>query len=435
MIKLPREADVMNTQHATSPAATDSGPVALLPRIDVHVFCDSPQTEQAMQAVSADRRMSRTHMTVRSGGIPAATEYYSQAMTPQLLAVESTKDADGLLADLGMLAQVCSPETKVVVIGHINDIGFYHTLIAQGISDYLVAPLDAQQILSAFGALFQNPGAASLGRIVTFMGAKGGVGSSVIAHNVAWLLSGRHGVDTVIADLDLAFGTAGLDFNVDPAQGILDALSSKERLDGVFLDRLLTRCSERLLLLASPSAVDRVADIPTETLEIILDLLRDGNPVTIVDLPTTWENWMRAAVVQTDVMVIVATPELASLRNTKSLVDNMRSMRPNDAPPLLVLNQMEMGKRPEIPPADFARAVGLEVSLSIPFDAQTFGQAMTNGQMIAEVAPRSQAAVALESLAEMVMGGEEGAAGKKAKKKGGSLLAPLLGKLKKSAKA
>ena len=417
----------MNTQQTMPAAVKGAESLALLPRINVHVFCDSPQMAQTMQAVSADRRMSRAHMEIYSGGIPAAAQYYMQTATPQLLVVESAKERDGLLADLGALAQVCSPETKVIVLGHVNDISFYHLLISQGISDYLAAPLSPQQILSAFSSLFQNPEASSLGRVITFMGSKGGVGSSVIAHNVAWLLA-RQGAGTVIAYLDLAFGTAGLDFNVDPAQGILDALSSKDRLDGVFIDRLLTKCSERLLLLASPSSVDRVTDIQGETLEIILDLLRDSNPHTIVDLPTTWENWMKVAVAQTDVMVIVATPELASLRNTKSLVDNMKSIRPNDAPPLLVLNQVEMNKRPEIPVAEFARAAGLEVSFIIPFDAQTFGQAMTNGQMITEVAPRSKAAEVLQALTETILGGEVNTENKK---KSSSLLAPLLSKLAK----
>jgi pilus assembly protein CpaE len=236
---------------------------------------------------------------------------------------------------------------------------------------------------------------------------------------------------TVIADLDLAFGTAGLDFNVDPAQGILEALSSKDRLDGVLIDRLLTKCSERLLLLASPGSVDRVIDIHAETLEIILDLLRSSTPVTVIDMPTTWAGWMKAAVQQTDTMVIVATPELASLRNTKSLVDNMKGMRPNDEPPLLVLNQMEMGKRPEIPAADFARSVGLEVTSIIPFDAQAFGQAVTNGQMLMEVAPKSKAAAALEDLAQRISGipAEQG----KSTKKSSSLVGSLLGKLLKKA--
>ncbi len=417
----------MNTPQAIPSPAVQENALAPLPRINVHIFCEAPQTAPVMQAVAADRRMSRASVEIYSGGIPAAVQYYAQTPTPHLLVVESVKQRDELLADLGALAQVCSPDTKVIVVGHLNDITVYRLLISQGIADYLVMPLDAQQILASFSSLFHSSEATAMGRVLTFMGAKGGVGASVIAHNVAWLLAGRYATGTVIADLDLAFGTAGLDFNVDPAQGILEALSSKDRLDGVLMDRLLTKCSERLLLLASPGSVDRVIDIQAETLEIVLDLLRASNPVTVVDMPTTWADWMKAAVRQTDTMVIVATPELASLRNAKSLVDNMKGMRPNDEPPLLVLNQMEMGKRPEIPPAEFARSVGLDVTTIIPFDAQTFGQAVTNGQMIPEVAPKSKAAEAIEELARRISGVEIPADNKKS----GSLVGSLLGKLSK----
>ncbi len=414
---------------APVPAAEENLPP--LPRINVHVFCEAPDTAPVMQAVAADRRMSRAHMDIYSGGIPAAAQYYTQTPTPQLLVVESTKPRDAMMADLAVLAQVCSADTQVIVMGHVNDIMLYRELLAQGIGDYITAPFSAQQILTSFAGLFHGESAASLGKVVTFMGARGGVGSSFLSHNVAWLISNTYQTGTVIADLDLAFGTAGLDFNQDPAQGIFEALSSPDRLDPVFIDRLLTKCSERLLLLASPGSVDQVTSIQDETLEIIIDVLRSSNPYTVMDLPSSWDNWMRVVLQQTDKLVIVATPELASLRNTKSLADKIKALRPNDAPPLLVLNQVNMGKRPEIPASEFARAVGLEISVTIPFDAESFGQAATNGQMITQAAPKSEAAQAIARLAGLIFGAnpEQGGTAK-----GISFLKPLLDKLGKKGK-
>jgi len=419
----------MNTPIVAPVSATEEN-LPPLPRINVQAFCETPQAAPVLQAVAADRRMSRAHMDVYSGGIPAAIQYYSQTTTPQLLVVESSKPREGLLADLAGLAQVCSAETRVIVLGHVNDISLYRELLAQGLSDYLAAPFSPQQILASFSALFGNGEAAKLGKVVSFMGAKGGVGSSFLAHNVAWLLSSEYKADTVIADLDLAFGTAGLDFNLDPAQGILEALSSADRIDPIFIDRLLTKCSDRLLLLASPSSVHDSVNIEEETLEIIIDVLRTSTPFTILDLPSTWDKWMKSVLIQSDKLVIVATPELASLRNTKSLADTIKGLRPNDEPPILILNQVQMGKRPEIPAAEFARAAGLEISLSIPFDAQTFGQAATNGQMIPQIAPKSQAAEILEQAAALIFNGEI----KSTEKKGSSFLKPLLDKLGKKEK-
>ena len=418
----PQEAPVVQ------PAAGESMPP--LPRINIHVFCATPETAKTVQTLSADRRMKRTSMEVYSGGIAAAAQYYAQVPTPHLLVVESTNPPEVMLNELAALAQVCAAETQVVVIGQVNDIAFYRQLMSMGLGDYLATPVNMEQLLSSFSRLFQPQAEKKLGRIVAFMGAKGGCGSSIIAHNVSWLMSEKHSTGTVLADLDLAFGTAGLDFNVDPVQGILDALASKERLDEVFMDRLLHQCSKHLMLLASPGSVDSVIDIQGETLDLMLDILRGTTPYTVLDMPTTWDGWLQAALVQADVLVLVSTPELAALRNTKSIVDTLKSIRPNDEPPLLVLNQVGMGDRPEIPASKFTSAVGLEVAASIPFDAQTFGQAATSGQMITEIAPKAEAAKQIDALARRILGLEPEEEAKSA----GSLLKPLLAAFQKKQK-
>ena len=400
----------------------------LLPRITVHAFHETEDTASVLRGVKADRRMSRTHMDIQPGGMATAIRMYADAPTPELLIIESTQDRDGLLRDLAALAEVCLPETRVVLLSPLNDVQLYRMLLAEGIADYLVTPLAPQQVVASLAELFKSDGKA-VGRVISFIGAKGGVGASIIAHNVAWLLSGRHGKDTVIADLDIAYGTAGLDFNVDPAMGIIDAITAPERIDSAFIDKLLTRCSERLLLLAAPAAVDKVVDVPRDSISMIIDTLRDTTPFSIIDMPSQWETWTEEVLINTDTPVIVATPELAALRNVKSIAEKLKSLRANEEPPLLVLNQTEVGKRPEIPAADFASTVGLEVAVTIPFDPETFGQAVTDGRMIAEVAPRSKAAEAVESLSHLILGDTAHKEGGKKKAVASSLFAPLLEKL------
>src|SRR5690606_33660660 len=117
------------------------------------------------------------------------------------------------------------------------------------------------------------------------IGGKGGVGSSMVAHNVAWAIGGDLANEVVIADLDLAFGTAGLDFNQDPAQGIADAVNSPERLDDVLLDRLLSRCSERLSVLAAPATLDRTYDFGETAFDQVIEVAQAGVPSLVLDLP------------------------------------------------------------------------------------------------------------------------------------------------------
>jgi pilus assembly protein CpaE len=211
-------------------------------------------------------------------------------------------------------------------------------------------------------------------------------------------------VDTAIVDFDLPFGTAGLDFNEDPGQGIADALSAPERLDDVLLDRLLIKCGEHLSLFAAPAMLDRIYDADDSAYESVIDQVRSTTPCVIVDLPHSWNAWSRQTILSADEIVIVGTPDLASLRNGKNLVDLVRSNRPNDQPPRLVINQVGVPKRPEIPVKEFAAALNLTPSFVIPFDPQLFGTAANNGQMLAEVQPRAKASEGVRHLAELVTG-------------------------------
>jgi pilus assembly protein CpaE len=396
---------MMNMQNMTAAARKEEN-LAPLPRITVHAFCETQEFMGLMQSVAADRRMARAHVQVFPGGIPAAVQAYAQTMTPELLVLESLKDANALFADLMALAPVCSPHTKVVVVGHQNDIQLYRRLIAEGVSDYLVMPLTTGQVLNSFANIFAGSEQNALGHVVAFIGARGGAGSSVIAHNVAWHLAKEYEKNTVVVDLDIAFGTAALDYNVHATQSIIDALSSTDRIDPVFVDRLLTKCAEHLMLLASPASVEQVIDIRSETLEILLDTLRGSTPWTVLDLPSDWEPWTKTAFIQADAIIITATPDLVSLRNVKTMLDAAKSLRPNDEPPMVVMNQVGQQKRPEIPVDDFCEALSISPAAVIEFDPENFGTALNESKMLAEIAPGSKAAQAMRSIARRLLGEE-----------------------------
>jgi pilus assembly protein CpaE len=193
---------------------------------------------------------------------------------------------------------------------------------------------------------------------VAFVGAKGGVGSSTIAHNIAAIASGQFHVDTIVTDLDMAFGTAGLNFNQDPAQGMAEALGSADRIDSTMIERLLTKCSDRLSLLPAPAQVEKALGIDQESLEPIVDAVRGAAPLVILDMPNVWTAWSKHVLTNADDVIITSTPDLASLRNTKNVFDFLTAARPNDKAPLVMLNQVGVQKRPEIPVAEFAKAVG-----------------------------------------------------------------------------
>ncbi len=397
------------------------GPV---PRISVQAFCEGSETAASAQAAAADRRMVKAHLKVQMGGIVAALEAYRASPTPNVIVIESCEGGNQLLGGLDQLAEICDAGTRVIVIGRINDILLYRELIRRGVSDYVIAPINPLDLVRSISSLFSAPDAKPVGRTVAVVGAKGGVGASTVAHNVAWAIARDLKLDSVVADLDLPFGTAGLDFNQDPPQGIADAVLSPERVDAAFIDRLLSKCTDHLSLLAAPATLERVYDLSEEAFDPIFDMLRASIPCIVLDVPHMWTGWAKRTLVGADEILIVCAPDLANLRNAKNLIDFLRSARPNDRPPSYCLNQVGVPKRPELKPSDFTKALDVEPAAVIPFDPQVFGTAANNGQMIAELSASHKTAEMFRALAQLATGRIE------AKRSRASLLAPLLGRLK-----
>ncbi|OAF19101.1 AAA family ATPase [Bradyrhizobium neotropicale] len=397
--------------------------IAPAPRVSVQAFCETVETAAAVQSAGEDRRLGKAHLKIQMGGMAAAIEAYRSAPTPNVIVLESDGRND-LLTGLDQLATVCDAGTRVIVIGRINDVMLYRELVRRGVSDYVLAPVGAIDVVRSICNLFSAPEAKAVGRIIAVVGAKGGVGASTISHNVAWAIARDLAMDAVVADLDLAFGTAGLDYNQDPPQGIADAVFSPDRVDTAFIDRLLSKCTDHLSLLAAPATLDRVYDFGTDAFDAVFDTLRSTMPCIVLDIPHQWSGWTKRALIGADDILIVAAPDLANLRNTKNLFDLLKAARPNDRPPLYCLNQVGIPKRPEIAATEFAKAIESQPIVSIPFEPQIFGSAANNGQMVAEISASHKSIEMFLQIAQRLTGRSE------TKKQKTSLLSPLIDKLR-----
>jgi len=378
--------------------------IAPLPRVSLQAFCETSELAALIGEAANDRRMEKAHVKVNMGGAGAAVESYRTSPTPNIIVIESNAARAELMGQLEALAEFCDSGTKVVVAGRQNDITLYRELISRGVSDYLVEPFGVMDFISVLSSLYHQDLATPLGRVIAVAGCKGGVGSSSLAHNLAWSIARDLESATVVADLDLAFGTTGLDFNQDPPQGIAEAVFSPERLDANLVDRLLSKCSERLSILAAPATIDRAYDLSENSFDALIEILRATTPYIVLDLPHVWTAWSRRLLASADEAIVVASPELASLRNAKTMLDHLRAARRNDPAPRIVLNGVGLPKRPEISAADFAKAVEMEPSAIVPFDAKLFGTAANNGQMIAELEDGAKIAIIYSDLARAVTG-------------------------------
>lgn len=361
--------------------------IAPVPQVALQAFCQTAETAAAVQAAARDRRMRGARVRIRMGGIASAIEAYRNSPTPDVLLLETGICGGDFLTRLDELAQVCDVTARVVLIGHRDDIAVHRETMRRGVSDHVFVPLDPLDIVRAVSRLFGGPssGRLTLGRVIAVIGAKGGVGASTVAHNIAWTAARDLAIETVIADLDLAFGTASLGYDQEPPWDIADAVSSPDQVDAAYIDRLMTQCADRLRLLAAPAAVDRVYDLVAESFHPVIGALRASAPCVVLDLPHAWTAWNKRILMDADDVLVVAAPDLAGLRNAKNLIDMLRAARPNGRRPRYCLNQTGVPNRPEIKSSDFARALEDEPVAVIPFEPQLFGAAANSGQMIAKI--------------------------------------------------
>lgn len=376
-----------------------------LPAISVHAFCDRQETAHCLNETTRDWRMRRTNVKIYMGGLSAAIEFYHKENTPSLIVIESGMRGEELFNQLEQLASVCDEGTKVVMIGAANDIRLYRQLMDKGVSDYLVPPLHPLHVIRSLGELYADPDQPFIGRVAAFFGAKGGVGSSAIAHNTAWVLSETLGQETALVDLDTSWGTTGLDFSYDNMSGLEEALGEPDRLDETLMDRIMIRHTPKLSILPTSGSLNTKPVMASESYEAVVNAVRGISPLSILDMPHYWTDWTTNVLTSVDDVVVTATPDLAGMRNAKNLIDFLKTQRPNDAEPILILNCVGMSPKTEISVKDFGAMVGQDPNIVIGWDPDSHFEATNEGKMLADVKTAASTVQGLEYLARRLRTG------------------------------
>jgi pilus assembly protein CpaE len=395
-------------------------------RMIAHCFVRTDTTRTQVEQAFADRRLAKVVPTFIAGGFTEAISRYAGEPSPPLIVIEAddgTGGGDGLLDRIDALAEVCDSGSNLILLGTTNDIDLYRKVLRHGVADYLVAPFDAVRFTTSVLDLFTGPNKGVAGQAIAFIGAKGGSGSSVIAHNTAFALTRSADCDAMVLDLDMPFGSADLGFNVETTSGMRNLLAEPERIDDTFLHRFACKYDERLHLLAAPAVLDAGSHIDFDKLETAVEAVKRNSRYVVLDLPHGWSNWIQQSLRLADTVVVTASLDLASLRNTRNLLDWLAGQ--GVTAPYLVVNGVA-DRKAMIELADFTKSLGAKPAVLIPEDRDAFRLAASAGKMIEEVRPKSKAAQAIRQLAGLVAG-SDGPAGKGKRKpaSGGALLASL----------
>lgn len=374
-----------------------------VPAISVAAFCQTEDTASSLRALFAHRRFVNLRAEVLDGTVTTAAARFGAEPSPNLIILEECETHAAFVAGLAQLSEVALESTRVIVVGRTNDVALYRQLLQVGVSDYLLTPLDLTTLITSIVSAFPDGPSDRRGRVVSFIGAHGGAGSSTIAHNVAWTIAESRNLGTLLIDMDMPFGTASLNFNLsDHDSGLLDLLRNLHKLDQVLIDRLAASPLPKLKVLFGPTNQDLGGDDFDEQIMPFIGALHSRVDLTLLDLPNIWSGWTQEALRLSDDIVITATPDLVSLRNLKILLGKLETLRPHDQPPQIVLNQIDIPKREQVKTAKFIDAIGLKPLGEIRFDGTCFGRSANLGRVLADAGAGRGLLKTLATIADFV---------------------------------
>jgi pilus assembly protein CpaE len=369
-------------------------------------YLSDEQTTTALTQVIEEHGWNASR--IQAGGIANAVRSLSVTASPHILIIDLSQSTD-MQADISALAEVCEPGTIVIALGETNDVNLYRGLLGAGIFDYLVKPATPELLRSAIQhaeeALHTEPEPEPMesesGRLVTFIGLRGGAGTSTVAINTAWTIAEDLKQPVGYLDLDVSFGTSALCFDLEPGRGLADALENPGRVDSLFIERAMLKQSENLAILGAESPVgDAVMPDPAALVHLI-DEMREHFSIVALEVPRHLMAHYPFMLTESAEIVLVCDLTLASVRDTIRVLGYLRDVAPK-VKVTLVANRV--GTLNEVTPKDFEHAVERSIDLQIPLDAKTAMTAAKSAKMLAQISKASKPAVALHQLAQKVTG-------------------------------
>lgn len=407
---------------------TDDITAILLPSARVDVFALDNGTAETAEKISADWRFVRVGLDIVRGGMDAALARYSQSASPELIIIETDDIGEGFIAQLGALASVCAEGTDAVIIGPTNDVHLYRSLVSLGVRDYLVRPVNPDDIVGVVARALIEKRGLSGSRLVPVIGSKGGVGATVVAQAIAWNISEVLKQKTMLFDMGGSGGTLGISFGVDPATTFADIVRIGTSGSDDDLKRVVQKKTENLSLLISggDSLFSEPAD--ADSVEVLLDRIMHTYPVVVADLSGASPAVRKRMITRAAHVVVVTSPHIVDLRNCRMLMTDIKHARSGLGQVDLVLNNMAMPGAEGVPARDIHKVMELEPAAQIAYAPKIFMHAETSGKPVGENRAAQEVMTSLLPIAAKAAGvqapGSEG-------KQGGFSLLRNLGKSKK----
>ncbi len=274
------------------------------------------------------------------------------------------------------------PRLTTVVASNDTSVSMIRAVLEAGAADFLSLPLTPQELNKALIKLSQTalkgPSARgqAAGTIITVCGARGGLGATTVAVNLAFSLTTLTRTDVALVDLDLQRGDVAAFLNLTPLNSIATIAEAKGAVDDIFLAGTLTRHPRGVFVLPAPTQVEEADAVGHDHVELALQLLRAQFSHTVVDTARTVNGAMLAAFEQSDHILILTDLSVPGVRAARRMIELL--LRLNVSAQLIqpVFSHVIPGP---VSPQDAVRAIGKEPLLVIPRDDAAASGAMNDG--------------------------------------------------------
>jgi pilus assembly protein CpaE len=372
------------------------------------VFTDNPEICDAVARIIDIGAVAR--VTVLEGGIAAALEAPIPDAPVTIVDVSASPDP---VTDIAMLSEVT--KGRIVGMGPVNDVAFYRTLIAAGADDYLVVPPTDDMLIDALTPpkIEVEVEESDECRIISVVGARGGVGSTNVAVNVAWHLAHNYNLRTGLVDLDLHFGTCALSLDLLPGRGLRDALDNPERIDPLFIASAMVNESENLFILGGEEPLESKSELNSYAIDPLMSALRANFGALVFDMPKNVAVAHPTMMQESAAVLLVTDFSLAGMRDVLRLKSFVKDFCPNTKTEIVAVAAKD--KTGSLSQRDFEKGIEGKVDYVIPYDPKLAAEAANGGKAISAMAGGGKAVgKTLTAIADSIVGDLE----KVEKKKG-----------------
>lgn len=353
---------------------------AMLPNAHVHVFSAEEHTQDIFSSLSGDWRFGRVSLEVKGQSIDEAVALYSGSKSPTVVVIQTNDTGSEFREKLDALASVCAEGTSALVIGPVNDVQLYRTLTTLGVSDYLVHPVSLYDMAEAISRTLLSQLGATNSHLIAIVGAKGGVGTTNIAHIVSSICADMLDQKSVFIDAAAGHSTLWAQFGYSPTGTLVEAAKAAIDRDHDTLSRILMAVSENLTFM-NTGAEPMLANTSQQKLfEMFLERMLGQYPVVIADLSSTSPSIQSSVLARANGVLVVTNPTINALSLTRTLIKEILAIRGQESDTTkLLINRRGEAPSFEVPDKDITEAVSYDIGVTIPYNAKHFLKCESEG--------------------------------------------------------